>query len=51
MFNKLTSPHGRTPNMLGYPSNDGYWRLVRKGTSPAFSPRNIRCAQGWRLWV
>ena len=23
---------------------DGWWRLVRKGIAPAFSPANIRCS-------
>jgi hypothetical protein len=28
-FNTLTSPGGRTPNMLGALSTQGYWHLVR----------------------
>lgn len=41
-FNTLTSPGGRTPNMLGHTASHGYWHLVRKGVAGAFSPRNIR---------
>lgn len=39
---QLTSPGGRQPNMLGHATNDGYWKLVRKGTAPAFNPQHIR---------
>lgn len=39
---QLTSPDGRAPNLIGHYSNDGYWRLVRKGVAPAFAPAHIR---------
>ncbi|KAI3424890.1 hypothetical protein D9Q98_008274 [Chlorella vulgaris] len=41
-IDQMTSPGGRHPNLLGHGSHSGYWRLVRKGVAPAFSPRNIR---------
>ena len=25
-------------------TNSPYWRLIRKGTAPAFKPENMRCA-------
>jgi hypothetical protein len=45
---QMTSPDGRQPNLLGHLTHDGYWKLVRKGVAPAFSPKNIRSA-GQRL--
>jgi cytochrome P450 len=42
IFNMLTSPDGRQPNLLGHLSHGGYWKLVRKGVAPAFAPRHIR---------
>ena len=34
-FNTLTSPGGRTPNMLGHTASHGYWHLVSKGGAAA----------------
>jgi len=39
---QLTSPDGHHPNLLGHFTHDGYWKVLRKGVAPAFSPRNIR---------
>ena len=32
---------GEEPNLFTSPTND-WWRLVRKGLSPAFSANNLR---------
>ena len=32
---------GGMPNIFTSPTDD-YWRLIRKGVAPAFSPKNIR---------
>ena len=45
VFSGLTSPDFM-PNLLGHVTQDGYWRLVRKGIAPAFSPRAIRAEFG-----
>lgn len=42
---QMTSPGGRSPNLLCHHLHSGYWKLVRKGVAPAFNPRNIRWAQ------
>lgn len=42
IFNMLTTPGGRQPNLLGHLTHDGYWKLIRKGVAPAFAPRAIR---------
>lgn len=42
----MTSPGGRSPNLLCHHLHSGYWKLVRKGVAPAFNPRNIRCEIG-----
>lgn len=41
---QLTSPNGRQPNLLGsfHHHRNTHWWTIRKGTAPAFSPKNIR---------
>lgn len=46
---QLTSPGGRHPSLLSHLTHKGHWRLVRRGTAPAFSPKNIRRA-GLVFW-
>lgn len=39
---QLTSRHGELPNLVTNSTNDDYWKAIRKGVAPAFSPTNIR---------
>ena len=38
----IVSPDGNTPNMLSHPTNDGYWKKIRKCVLPSFSMHNLR---------
>ncbi|KAL3150250.1 hypothetical protein ABBQ32_000104 [Trebouxia sp. C0010 RCD-2024] len=38
----LTSRHGELPSLVTNSTNDVYWKAIRKGVAPAFSPTNIR---------
>ncbi|DBA86903.1 hypothetical protein WJX79_003539 [Trebouxia sp. C0005] len=38
----MTSRHGELPNLVTSATDDVYWKAIRKGISPAFSPANIR---------
>ena len=38
------------PVMFTASSHSQYWKNVRKGVSPAFSPKSLRCARPLRLW-
>ncbi len=40
---KLLS-HGGHRTMFSSDTNSPYWRLIRKGTAPAFIQKNIKCA-------
>ena len=38
----MTSKHGELPSLVTNATNDAYWKAIRKGIAPAFSPANIR---------
>ena len=41
---QMTSRHGELPSLVTNATTDVYWKAIRKGIAPAFSPANIRCA-------
>lgn len=43
LSDKLLS-HGGHRTMFSSDTNSPYWRLIRKGTAPAFIYKNIKCA-------
>ena len=46
LYLQLLSADGYPSLFSATDSTSPYWRLVRKGTGPAFQPNNLRC----ELW-
>ena len=44
LSDKLLSHRPGHHTMFSADTNSPYWRLIRKGTAPAFKPENIKCA-------
>ena len=44
---KLLSHRRGHHTMFSADTNSPYWRLIRKGTAPAFKSENIKCALPW----
>lgn len=39
---QMTSRNGHVPSLVTMSTDDAYWKAIRKGVAPAFSPANIR---------
>lgn len=46
LSDKLMSHRPGHHTMFSADTNSPYWRLIRKGTAPAFRVENIKCAAG-----